>query len=170
VKRTTSVRTPARQRALQRLAFGLVTIAALAALTVWLALRIGAASEMQRQRAHFLEAGRDSAIMLTTVKYEEVESDVKRIVDSSTGPFLADFRNRSQEFADTVKRTKSHTQGTIAEAGLESVRGDQADVLVVVSVKTSLAGADSPARLWRMRIAIQQIGHDMKLANVEFMA
>jgi Mce-associated membrane protein len=152
------------------MALGLITIGMLGGLIGWLAIHTNAADEAQRQRARFLEAGRQSAIMLTTVKHDDVDSDVKHIVDSSTGVFLADFHNRSQAFVDTVRRTQSNTQGTIAEAGLESVRGDQADVLVVVSVKTSLAGTDSPARLWRMRVAIQKVGHDMKLSNVEFIA
>jgi len=159
---------PAQSQPRQGLAFGLVTVALLGALTAWLGVRAQAADGLQHQRVRFLEAGRQSAIMLTTVKHNDVESDVKRILDSSTGAFLADFRNRSQSFVDTVKRTRSDTEGTIAEAGLESVHGDQADVLAAVSVKTSLAGVDSPTRLWRMRIAVQKIGTEVKLSNVEF--
>jgi Mce-associated membrane protein len=152
----------------QGLAFGLAVIALLGGLTAWLGFRANADDETRRQREHFLEAGRASAIMLTTVKHNEVESDVKHIVDSSTGVFLEDFQKRTPSFLEIVRRTQADTEGTIAEAGLESLNGDRADVLVAVSVKTSLAGVDSPARLWRMRVAIQQVGGDMKLSNMEF--
>ena len=108
--------------------------------------------------------------MLTTVNHEDVEAAAERIIDSSAGAFLADFRNRSQGFVDTVRRTQSNTEGTIAEVGLKSVQGDHADVLVAVWVKTSLAGVDSPARLWRMLIAVQKVSNDIKLTNVEFIA
>lgn len=152
----------------QAIAFGLVAVALLGALTAWLGMRVLAADGVQDQRPRFLAAGRQSAIMLTTVKHDDVESDVKRIIDSSTGAFLADFQNRSRAFVDTVTRTKSNTAGTVAEAGLESVHGDQADVLVAVSVKISLAELDSPARLWRMRLTVQRVGNDIKLSNVQF--
>lgn len=167
-RQSPATRTPRHRRDAR--IFGLAAVALVSALTACLGIRAHAAGSLQDARAHFLEAGRQSAIMLTTVKHHDVEADVKRLIDSSTGAFLADFRNRSQSFVDTVERAQSDTEGTIAEAGLESVHGDQADVLVAVSVKTSLAGVDSPARLWRMRIAVQKIGNDIKLSNVEFIA
>ncbi|WP_179474917.1 mammalian cell entry protein [Mycolicibacterium vinylchloridicum] len=160
--------TPRRHRDL--LIFGLTAVILLSALTAGLGIRAHAAYGRDDARAHFLEAGRQSAIMLTTVKHAEVEADVKHLIDSSTGPFLADFRERSQSFVDTVKRTQSNTEGTIAEAGLESVHGNRADVLVAVSVKTSLAGVDSPARLWRMRLAVEKVGNDVKLSDVAFIS
>ncbi|MCX2934076.1 mammalian cell entry protein [Mycobacterium sp. CVI_P3] len=162
--------TTGRRRRRDELAFGLIVVTLLSALIAWLGIRAHAAEDLRQARAQFLEAGRQSAIMLTTVKHDDVDADTKRIIDSSTGAFLADFRNRSQNFVDTVRRTQSNTEGTVAEAGLESVRTDGADVLVAVSVKTSLAGIDSPARLWRMRIAVQRTGDEIKLSNVEFIA
>lgn len=150
--------------------FGLFAVALLTALVVFLGIRAHAADGLQHARARFLEAGRQSAIMLTTVNHEDVEAAAERIIDSSAGAFLADFRNRSQGFVDIVRRTQSNTEGTIAEVGLKSVQGDHADVLVAVWVKTSLAGVDSPARLWRMLIAVQKVSNDIKLTNVEFIA
>lgn len=164
----TPIKTLLASRFRQGFVFGLAVIALLGGLTAWLGFRTSADDEAQRQRAHFLEAGRASAIMLTTVKHNEVESNVKQIVNSSTGVFLEDFQRRSPSFVEIVRRTQADTDGTIAEAGLESSNGDRAEVLVAVSVKTSLAGVDSPARLWRMRVEIQRVGRDMKLSNVEF--
>lgn len=164
----TPVKTLVASRFRQGLVFGLAVIALLGGMTAWLGFRMSADDEVQRQRAHFLEAGRASAVMLTTVKHNEVESNVKQIVDSSTGAFLEDFQKRAPSFVEIVRRTQADTDGTVAEAGLESMNGDRAEVLVAVSVKTSLAGVDSPARLWRMRVAIQRVGRDMKLSNVKF--
>ena len=59
----------------------------------------------------------------------------------------------------------------IAEAGLEpqSITANGAQVLVAVTVKTSNAGApDQAPRAWRMRITVQKVGDEAKVANVEF--
>ena len=46
-----------------------------------------------------------------------------------------------------VKKAQSHSEGTITEAALESESGDQAQVLVAVTVKTSTAGAPKKGRV-----------------------
>jgi Mce-associated membrane protein len=59
--------------------------------------------------------------------------------------------------------------GTITEAGLESQSGDEAQVLVAVSVRTSNLGAvEQDPRNWRMRMSLQKIGNEAKISNVTF--
>jgi Mce-associated membrane protein len=108
-------------------------------------------------------------VNLTTINYTEVDADVQRILDSATGTFHDDFQKRSQPFVDVVKQAQSKSEGTVAEAGLESETGDQARVLVAVSVKTSIAAApDQDPRRWRLRISIQRTADGAKVSNVEF--
>jgi Mce-associated membrane protein len=95
--------------------------------------------------------------------------DVQRILDTATGTFHDDFAKRSPAFVDVVKKAQSKSQGTITEAGLESGGGDQGQVLVAVSVKTSTAGAAEPQpHAWRMRISVERVGDGAKVSNVEF--
>jgi len=148
---------------------GLVVTVALGALAGWLGLRAQQSRESAQQRAVFLQAARQGALNLTTISYTEVDADIKRILDSSTGAFYDDFQKRSQPFVDVVKQSQSRSQGTIAEAGLESVQRDTAQILVAVSVKTSNAGAaEQQPRAWRMRISVQKLGDTAKVSNVEF--
>jgi Mce-associated membrane protein len=143
-------------------------VLALAGLAGWLGWQAYQSHQYDAQRALLLEVGRQGALNLTTISYTEADADVQRILDSSTGTFYDDFKNRSRPFIDVVKQAHSKSVGTITEAGLESVQGDSAQVIVAVSVKTSTAGGDQAPRSWRMRIGVQMVGADGKVSNVEF--
>lgn len=148
---------------------GLVVILALGGVVGWLGFRTYQLRQEQEQRALFLRVGRQGALNLTTIDWQTVNSDIQRILDSATGPFYDDFSKRSQPFIDVVKKVQSKSVGTITEAGLESVSGNEARVLVAVSVKTSnLGAAEQAPRAWRMRIDVQKVGDGAKVSNVMF--
>jgi Mce-associated membrane protein len=148
---------------------GLAVVAALVALVGWLGFRAYQSHQAQAQRSEFLQAARQSALNLTTIDWQKVNTDVRRILDGATGEFHDDFAKRSQPFVDVVKQAKSTTVGTITEAGLESETADTAQVLVAVTVKTSNAGApEQDPRAWRMSISVQKVGDQAKVSSVEF--
>ena len=153
------------------LAIGVIVVVGLAALTGWLGFRTYQSHQAEAQRNLFLEVGRQGALNLTTISYTEAEADVARILDSATGAFHDDFQKRSQPFIDVVKQAQSKTEGTVAAAGLESVNGDSAQVLVAVSVKTTNAGApEQQPHAWRMRIDVQKVNDEVKVSNVSFVS
>jgi Mce-associated membrane protein len=122
-----------------------------------------------RQRELFLSVGRQAAINLTTISYTDAEADVARILDSATGTFHDDFQQRSQPFIDVVKRAQSTSQGNVTAAGLASVDGDRAQVIVAVSVKTANAGVpEQQPRGWRMRLDVEKVGDTAKVSDVAF--
>ncbi|AGB25214.1 hypothetical protein Mycsm_05003 [Mycobacterium sp. JS623] len=150
---------------------GLVLVIALAGLTGWLGFRAYQSHQSDEQQKLFLSVGRQGALNLTSIDWQHADADVQRILDSATGTFYDDFQKRAQPFLEVVKQAQSKSVGTIAEAGLEpqSITANGAQVLVAVTVKTSNAGAPEQApRSWRMRIAVQKVGEDAKVANVEF--
>jgi Mce-associated membrane protein len=149
---------------------GLVAVVALAALTGWLGFRAYQSHQANEARKLFLQVGRQGALNLTTISYEHADDDVQRVLDSATGTFYDDFQKRAQPFIEVVKQAQSKSKGTIAEAGLEKVSGDEAQVLVAVTVETSNAGAqDQQPRAWRMRLTVEKVGDDdAKVSNVEF--
>jgi Mce-associated membrane protein len=149
--------------------FGLVLVVALAGLTGWLGFRTYQSHQADEQRKLFLQVGRQGALNLTTIDWQQADANVQRILDSATGTFYDDFQKRAQPFVEVVKQAQSKSVGTIAEAGLESESDDGAQVLVAVTVKTSNAGAPEQApRAWRMRISVQKVGDEAKVSNVEF--
>lgn len=148
---------------------GLVVVVALAALVGWLGFRAYQSHQAQLQRQLFVQVGRQGALNLTTIDWQHVDTDVQRILDSATGTFYDDFSKRSQPFVDVVKKAQSKSVGTITEAGLESQSGDEAQVLVAVSVNTSnLGAAEQEPRHWRMRISVHKVGDQAKVSNVAF--
>jgi Mce-associated membrane protein len=148
---------------------GLVMVVALGALAGWLGFRGYQSHQSQQQRQLFVQVGRQGALNLTTIDWQHADADVQRILDSATGTFYDDFSNRSKPFVDVVKKAQSKSVGTVTEAGLESQSGNEAQVLVAVSVKTSnLGAADQDPRYWRMRITVQKLGNEAKVSNVAF--
>lgn len=148
---------------------GIVGVVALAALTGWLGFRTYESHQAEQQRNVFLQVGRQGALNLTTIDWENADADVQRILDSATGTFYDDFQQRAEPFVQVVKQAQSKSVGTIAEAGLESASEDQAQVLVAVTVQTTNAGApEQQPRAWRMRISVQEIDGEAKVSKVEF--
>jgi Mce-associated membrane protein len=148
---------------------GVLAVVALGGVVGWLGFQTYQLRQEQQQRELFLRMGRQGAVNLTTIDWQNVNHDIQRILDSATGPFYEDFSKRSQPFIDVVKKVQSKSVGTVTEAGLESVSANEARVLVAVSVKTSNLGAeDQPPRAWRMRIDVQKVDDGAKVSNVLF--
>lgn len=150
---------------------GVLTLVVIGGLTSWLGWHTHRSEQAQRLNDMFLQAGRQGALNLTTMDFAHVETDIQRVLDSSIGTFYDDFEQRAPAFEEVVKKTQSKTQGTVTEAGIESVSGDSARVLVAVSVTTSnIAAPEQRPRLWRMRIDVQKVGDVAKVTNVGFVA
>ena len=145
-----------------------VVVATLAGLGGWYGFRAYQKHEAQTQRDLFVQTARQGAVNLTTINYTEVESDVQRVLDLATGAFRDDFAKRSQPFIEVVKAARSQSEGTITEAGVESQRGDSAQVLVAVAVKSRTAVGEQEPREWRMKIEVQAVGDGAKVSNVVF--
>jgi Mce-associated membrane protein len=160
------------RRRLSRVGSALVAggliVATLAGLTGWLGYRAYEKHEAQAQRDLFIQTARLGAVDLTSINYAEVDADVQRIIDLATGAFREDFEQRSKPFIEVVKAAQSKSEGTVTDAGLESQRGDSAQVLVAVAVKSRTAGGEEAPREWRMRVEVQSVGDDAKVSNVVF--
>jgi Mce-associated membrane protein len=135
----------------------LLIVAALSGLVGWLGFRAHESHQGAQQREMFLQAACQGALNLTTISYTEVDANIQRVLDSSTGG-VYDFKKRSQPFVEVVKQPQSKSAGTITEAGLESVQGDSAQAVVAVTVTTCNAtAAEQQPRVWRMRINVQKV-------------
>jgi Mce-associated membrane protein len=145
-----------------------VIVAALAGLVGWLGYRAYEKHEDQARRDQFVQTARQGAVNLTTISYTEFDADVQRIIDLSTGAFRDDFQQRAKPFIEVVKAAQSKSEGTVTDAGLESQKGDSAQVLVAIAVKSRTSGGEEAPREWRMRIEVQSVGDDARVSNVVF--
>lgn len=162
----------AQRRRLSRTGSALVAsgliVAMLAGLSGWLGYRAYQKREAQARQSLYVATARQGAANLTTINYTQVDADVQRILDLATGAFRDDFEQRSKPFMEVVKAAQSKSEGTVTDAGLESERGDSAQVLVAVAVKSRTAGGEEAPREWRMRIEVRSVGDDAKVSNVVF--
>ena len=148
---------------------GLAIVLAIGGLCGWLGYRAHKAHETEQFRALLVKVGRQGAINLTTVDYEHADADVQRILDSATGEFYDDFKNRSGPFVEVLKQVQSKSDGTVTEAGLESATDQEGQVLVAVTVRSTNGGtADTQPRYWRMRLTVRQQAEGAKVSKVEF--
>jgi Mce-associated membrane protein len=171
VVNVTPVAKPARSRVVMvALIIALVVVLALGGVVGWLGYRAYAAKQDDHLRELIVSVGRQGAINLTTIHFDEADKDVQRILDSATDAFYDDFAKRSQPFIEVVKQAQSKSDGQVTEAGLESLTGTEGQVLVAVTVTTSNAGApNQPPRSWRMRLTVKKTGDDQaKVSKVEF--
>jgi Mce-associated membrane protein len=144
-------------------------LAVLVALTGWLGWRDLEVRRAEALRAAMVQAGRDGVVALTTIDHEQVDEDVRRILDSSTGGFRDDFARRADSFADAARKAQSKSVGTVSEAGVESVDGEQGRVLVTLIVMTSNRGTpEEQPKVWRTRVSVAKDGEEYKVAAVEF--
>jgi Mce-associated membrane protein len=148
---------------------GLVVVVALAGLTGWLGFQAYHSHKAEQERTLFLEVGRQGALNLTSIDWENADADVQRVLDSATGAFYDEFQQRARPYAEVVKQTKAISAGTISEAGIESVTDNEAKVLVAVNVKSANAGAaEQEPRAFRMLLTVQKVDGEAKVAQVEF--
>ncbi|MBI3692335.1 MAG: Mce protein, partial [Mycolicibacterium aromaticivorans] len=135
---------------------GTAVVVALAALTGWLGYRAYESRQTAQLQDLLVGVGRQGAINLTTIDAAEADKDVQRILDSATDAFYDDFAKRAQPFIEVVKQAQSKSVGEVTEAGLESVSGNEGQVLVAVTVTTSNRGEpNQPKRSWRMRLTVK---------------
>lgn len=154
----------------QAAAVGTVLMLGLGALCGWLGYRVDREHRAEQSRSLFLEVGKTGAVNLTTIDYRRADADVRRILDSATGAFRAEFAGRSDSLVDVVEQAQSKSSGTVTAAGVESMTADEARVLVALSVATTNLGApaNQPLRYWRMRLTVTKVDDGAKISKVDF--
>ncbi|OBI70542.1 mammalian cell entry protein [Mycobacterium sp. E796] len=156
-------------RVQQAVLIGIATVVTLAAAAGWFGFRIYQLHQADEQRELFVQVARQGAVNLTTIDWQHVDTDVKRIVDSATGTFQEDFAARSKPFIDVVKKVQSKSVGTVIGAGLESMSGNDAQVMVAMSVKTTMVNQpEQQPHSWRMRVSVHKDGDEVKVSDVKF--
>lgn len=124
----------------------------------------------QQRQAAFIAGAKQGVTNMISLDYTKAQADVQRVIDSSTGEFKDDFKNRAKDFIAVVEQSKAVTDGTINRAAVESMKGGSAVVLVSATsrVTNSPPGKDQPPRMWRLRVTIADVGGQYKMSKVEY--
>ena len=151
---------------------GVGVVLGLGALCGWLGYRVHSQGRAERDRALFLEVGKQAAVNLTTIDYQTAEADVERILDSATGAFRDEFSGRADPYVDVVKKAQSVSSGVVTEAGVETMSAEEGQVLVAVTVQTTnrVVTEPQPPRYWRMKLTVSKVGNGAKISKVDFVS
>ena len=161
------VASPARRRTFSAAVAGVLAL--LVGATVWAGWRDARARQDDAAREQMVAAGREVVLALTTIDHTQIDRDVQRILDASTGAFRDDFAQRAETFKAAARKAESTSVGTVREVGLESAEGDSARVLVALTVMTSNRGApEQQPKSWRTRVTVTKVDDGFKVAAVEF--
>lgn len=120
--------------------------------------------------SQIVDTAREGVRAMLSVNQNSVDADVKKILDSATGEWKADFSQRSTAFATVVRDANVTTAGKIDEAGIEKHNADGSySVLVAASSQvTNAAGAQDEPRKWRLRVLVKPTPQGDKIAKMEF--
>ncbi|GAA4486152.1 hypothetical protein GCM10023094_42040 [Rhodococcus olei] len=150
------------------LAVGCLVLAAVCGVLIWQQWRFDADQAAQQDA---LAAARTVAMNLATVDHEHAEQDVERVLAGSTGEFRDDYGSNAASFVRVVQEAQVKTVGQRADAGIESWDGDHGTVLVeVASTVTNRTAAQPQARVWRLRMTMEDVDGGYKAAALEYLA
>ena len=118
----------------------------------------------------YVDAAKKVAGDLTTLSAPTVDADIQRILDESTGSFYDDFAARRDDFAAITRTAGVTSTGTATGAGLESIDGETAQVLVAATQQTTNSAGTQAPRSMRFRIGVVKVGGAYTASKVEFVA
>ncbi|OBA83417.1 protein kinase [Mycobacterium sp. 1164966.3] len=117
----------------------------------------------------YVDYAKQFTIWLTSLNPQSVDRDIQRLLDGSTGEFHDDYAKQSSAFKSVLSAANSSSEGTVNSAGLDSINGSTAQVLVAATVKsTTPNGPTQEPRKWRLSVRVEKVGEAYKVSKVEF--
>lgn len=150
------------------LTVGCLVLAALCGVSGW---RLWQFDVDQSARQDAQRVARQNAMNLATIDHRHAEQDVQRVLAGATGEFRDDFQANAASFVSVVQGAEVTTVGQQADAAVESWDGAGGSVLVqVASTVTNRTQPEPQARVWRLRMTMEQVDGVFRTARLEYLA
>ncbi|MGW0066481.1 hypothetical protein ACWDUI_03350 [Streptosporangium sandarakinum] len=137
------------------LAPGLLVLVLLGA-ALWAGVGLREARAAADDREAVLRAAREHAMTLMSVGYQNVDADMRRVLDTSTGQARAEYARDAASLRETTVRDRLLRTGALRASGIVSLTGDTAVALVVGDAVVRGDGSESAPReqfyRWRMQL------------------
>ncbi|MDP9863070.1 MULTISPECIES: hypothetical protein [Streptosporangium] len=137
-----------------------VLIAVLLAAAFWIGGDLRQAQATADDREAAVQAAGAHAVDLLSVSHPSVDADIKRILDTSTGPAKAEYARNLAALKETTLKDKVVQTGALRACGLVSLRGDRAQVMAVGDALIRREGSkDAPQeRFYRWNMEVTKVG------------
>jgi Mce-associated membrane protein len=125
-------------------------------------------ASVRRQHAEeFIQTAKQGVVALTSIDFNTVRDQVQHIIDNSTGSFRDDFVARSDQFIKVAQASKAVAKGTVTAAAVESMKTDEAVVLVVGSEQITNTVGNQQPRSFRFRVTVTSDSGQLKVSKLE---
>ncbi|GAA4974266.1 Mce-associated membrane protein [Nonomuraea thailandensis] len=135
---------------------------------VWIAAQARDEQGRAGDKQAALQAAGIHARNLVSLDYKSVDTDMRRILDTSTGAARAEYEANAGKLRTTTVENKVVQHGVLRATGLVSITGTTARVLVVADVEIRWDGSDSSPqeRFYRWQMDLSKVGGAWLAAKV----
>ncbi|MGH3328880.1 MAG: hypothetical protein ACRDPT_13995 [Streptomycetales bacterium] len=134
-----------------------------------LGMKLREASENEAGRQAVLHAARQEAVNFTTVSYKSIDTHVKRVMEGATGDLKRQYKAGVGDLKQLVSENKAVSKGEVLSAGIVSMDGDSARVLVVAdSQATNASIPEGQTRHLRMQLELTRADDRWLVSQLQF--
>lgn len=135
------------------------------------ALTAGGSVYAQHRRdaaaAQALDAARAYAVTLTTTDQNTIDKNFTSVIDGATGEFKDTYSKAAAQMRKMLIDNKVNTTGTVNDAAVKAVHGDEVDVLLSVKQDvTSAAMPDKKTDYVSISMTMRKVGDKWLAARV----
>lgn len=122
------------------------------------------------QYAAVIAAARQETLAFLTVDYRNLDPLVVKVLQGATGTFKRQYANAQGNLKATARRERSVSRGVVRRVGIAKINGSAATVLVAAdsSVHNRATKGRSVTRYYRMQLAMEKVGNDWLLSDLQF--
>jgi Mce-associated membrane protein len=111
--------------------------------------------DAERQRTAALRAARQTAVNLSSLDHKQVQPSIDRVLSGLTGTAKDNWASQSKTLAETLTKARSVSTAQSVRAGVVSIDGDSAEVIVAVTALTTMPKVPQGSpRDFRYRMAL----------------
>ena len=122
-------------------------------------------------RSAVLKASRQEVVALTTISSKTSDQDIARLLDGATKGFRAEFAEQADNFRSALTSGEVSSTGVVTGAGVKSLKGNKAEVLIAASGTVSNKQSKTPQpRNYRLRLGMEKVDGRWLVASLEFVS
>jgi len=120
-------------------------------------------------RENALSAAKSSALNLTSIDKNKLQTDIAAVLDGATGEFRQDFQTRAGDLEKLLQDNNVVSEGKVLDAGI--VRSDRTSATALVVVDSTVrnkATPDGRVNSYRMKLTLEKVGDRWLTSTLEF--